>query len=49
MLAEGRVWAEGVPGEVLTAESIRKVYGVDVVVAQHPQSGGPVVLPAATH
>jgi iron complex transport system ATP-binding protein len=47
MLAEGRVWAEGTPTEVLTAENIRKVYGVDVVVTPHPQSGGPVVLPVA--
>lgn len=49
MLAEGRVSAEGTPAEVLTAENIRKAYGADVVVTQHPQSGDPVVLPAATH
>ena len=48
MLAEGRVWTEGTPAEVLTAENIRAVYGVDVVVARHPQSGEPVVLPAVS-
>ena len=48
MLAGGRVWAQGTPAKVLTAENIRKVYSVDVVVARHPQSGGPVVLPVAS-
>jgi iron complex transport system ATP-binding protein len=49
MLANGRIAAEGAPADVLTAGNIRTAYGVDVVVTQHPQTGGPVVLPAASH
>ena len=47
MLAGGRSYAEGAPGEVLTAANIGRVYGADVFIMSHPQGGTPVVLPAA--
>ncbi len=45
MLAEGRRYSDGPPGEVLTTENISRVYGASVVVLSHPQGGTPVVLP----
>ena len=38
MLSDGRVFASGDPGDVLTAENIRAVYGVDVLLDQNPLS-----------
>lgn len=44
VLHEGRLAAEGAPSEVLTAETIRRVFGVDPVVLPHPVSGAPQLL-----
>jgi iron complex transport system ATP-binding protein len=46
MLAEGKIQALGDPTDVLTAENVKRVYGVDVWVQQHPTSGRPYVLAA---
>jgi iron complex transport system ATP-binding protein len=46
MLSGGRSYAEGSPSEVLTAEHIEAVYGVEVHLVPHPLGGTPVVLPA---
>lgn len=40
MLSGGRVAAKGKPSEVLTAENVRKVFEVDVMLDQHPVTGG---------
>jgi len=40
MLKAGRVAAAGSPSEVLTAENVRKVFDVDVVLDAHPVTGG---------
>ena len=45
MLSNGRIYAEGPPRDVLTVENIARVYGADVAVISHPESGSPVVLP----
>ena len=45
MLSNGRIYAEGPPKDVLTVENIARVYGADVAVISHPESGSPVVLP----
>jgi len=45
LLREGRVYAQGLPEEVLTADSLRAVYGVETLVLPHPRSARPVVLP----
>ena len=47
LLADGRCYAEGAPGTVLTRESIARVYGTEVHVLSHPQGGTPVVLPVS--
>jgi iron complex transport system ATP-binding protein len=38
MLKDGQVAAKGTPVEVLTAENIRDVFGVDVLLDQNPAS-----------
>ncbi|MET3598445.1 ABC transporter ATP-binding protein [Martelella mangrovi] len=43
MLSEGRVVAEGTPETVLTAENLRRVYGVEAFFGH--ADGGPVVMP----
>ena len=45
MMADGRAYADGSPGSVLTGENISAVYGADVFILTHPQGGTPVVLP----
>ena len=47
MLAGGRSYAEGPPRKVLTRENVAAVYGVDVVVTAHPETGAPIALPSA--
>jgi iron complex transport system ATP-binding protein len=42
----GRIVATGTPSEVLTAETVRRIYGERVSVMHHPQSGAPVVVPS---
>jgi iron complex transport system ATP-binding protein len=43
VLAAGRVVAAGAPGEVLTTELIREVWGVEASVLEHPRSGRPLI------
>ncbi|NMR28571.1 ABC transporter ATP-binding protein [Crystallibacter degradans] len=43
VLQEGKVAAAGPTSEVLTPDLIRRVYGVDAVVLEHPLTGRPLV------
>lgn len=43
VLAEGRVVAAGEPRDVLTAETIGRVYGVTATVLEHPVTGAPLI------
>ena len=45
MLHQGRVIVEGTPGEVLTRERLRQVYGASLHVLSHPVTGRPVLAP----
>ncbi len=45
LLKEGAVAADGTPEHVLTPQTIREVYGVNVAVIPHPRSGKPCILP----
>ncbi|QUW03927.1 heme ABC transporter ATP-binding protein [Chloracidobacterium validum] len=45
LLERGRVAAEGRPEEVLTAERIRLVFGLEVLVSRHPRHGQPCIVP----
>jgi iron complex transport system ATP-binding protein len=40
MLNRGRVAARGTPAEVLTADNVRRVFDVDVMLDAHPVTGG---------
>jgi iron complex transport system ATP-binding protein len=46
LLHEGRLIADGLPGEVLTPHLLRLAYGYEAQVIAHPQTGRPVVLPS---
>jgi iron complex transport system ATP-binding protein len=46
-LRDGRVVAEGAPGEVVTADQIEAVFGLECRVIDDPESGTPLVVPAA--
>jgi iron complex transport system ATP-binding protein len=44
LIHEGRIHAVGTPGEVITAENMRQVYGAENCVYTHPVNGLPAVL-----
>ncbi|MBI3962398.1 MAG: ABC transporter ATP-binding protein [Deinococcus sp.] len=44
LLCQGAVRYQGPPAEVITEAHVREVYGAEVMVVPHPQSGEPVVL-----
>ena len=46
-MRDGAVVASGDPGDVIPAESVRQVFGLDCVVIEDPVSGAPLVIPAA--
>ncbi len=47
LLHEGRLVALGTPARLLTPEVLEPVLGVRLVSVSHPQTGAPVLLPAA--
>jgi iron complex transport system ATP-binding protein len=47
LMRDGRILVHGMPETVLSADWIAAVYGLDITVVPHPQSGRPVVLPPA--
>jgi len=44
LLSRGKIHALGTPGEVMTAGSIRQVYGSEVLLTRHPVEGTPHVI-----
>jgi iron complex transport system ATP-binding protein len=46
-MKSGRIVAEGAPGEVVTAELVREVFGLASVVVPDPVTGSPLVVPGA--
>lgn len=46
VLQQGLIVADGIPGSVLTQETLRRVYHCDVRVCQDPQTGGLSILAA---
>ncbi|MHC5906593.1 ABC transporter ATP-binding protein [Streptomyces sp. S6] len=46
-LKGGEVIAEGAPGEIVTAELVEEVFGLRCQVIDDPQTGTPLVVPAA--
>jgi ABC-type cobalamin/Fe3+-siderophores transport system ATPase subunit len=47
VMKAGRIVAEGVPGEIVTAELVEDVYGLRCEVIPDPQTRTPLVVPAA--
>ncbi|MGO1452908.1 MAG: ABC transporter ATP-binding protein [Brevibacterium yomogidense] len=45
MLADGGIHTSGAPADVLTAESVKTVFGLDNRVIEDPVSGGPLMVP----
>ncbi|AJP03159.1 ABC transporter [Streptomyces cyaneogriseus subsp. noncyanogenus] len=44
-MKEGRIAAQGPPADVVTADLVREVFGLDCVVVPDPVTGGPLVVP----
>ncbi|MEV1289160.1 ABC transporter ATP-binding protein [Micromonospora sp. NPDC049679] len=44
-MRDGAVVAAGAPGEILTADLVREVFGLDCVVVPCPVTGAPLVVP----
>lgn len=44
LLADGRVQVSGTPEQVLRAEPLRAVFGLEVLVRQHPERGHPLII-----
>jgi iron complex transport system ATP-binding protein len=45
VLSQGRLVADGTPGEVLRADTLSEVFHVDLCLTPHPRGGVPAVLP----
>ncbi|WP_030750459.1 ABC transporter ATP-binding protein [Streptomyces sp. NRRL F-5135] len=45
----GRVVAEGPPADVVTAELVREVFGLESIVVPDPVTGSPLVVPGAPY
>ncbi len=45
MMREGRIVAEGAPGEVMTPDTLRAVFELDARVIADPGTGRPVCIP----
>lgn len=45
LLRSGQVYVAGAPGDVLTVEAIRAVYGVDVTLGENPETGALQIIP----
>ncbi len=48
-MKDGRIVAEGTPGEVVTEATVREVFGLDNQVITDPVSGTPLVVPVGRH
>lgn len=48
-MKEGRVVAEGPPSEIVTADLVREVFGLESVVVPDPVTGSPLVVPGAPY
>ncbi|WP_065570754.1 ABC transporter ATP-binding protein [Microbacterium oleivorans] len=48
-MSAGRIFASGKPGTVLTADTVREVFGLESRVIPDPLTGRPLVLPIGRH
>ena len=47
VMNEGRIIAEGAPGDILTTALVREVFSLECEIVQDAQSGSPMVIPLA--
>jgi iron complex transport system ATP-binding protein len=45
LLSQGKRLAVGTPSQVLTRENIHSIYGRDILMETHPETGRPTILP----
>ncbi|MFF2083952.1 ABC transporter ATP-binding protein [Nocardia sp. NPDC058176] len=48
VMSEGRIVAQGKPAQVVTAQLLREVFGLDATVLTDPVSGRPMIVPIGT-
>ena len=48
-MSDGRITAQGTPAEVITAETVREVFGLDALIVTDPVSHTPTVVPIGRH
>ena len=48
-MTDGPITAQGAPAEVITAETIKQVFGMAAAVVDDPVSGTPTVVPIGRH
>ncbi len=48
-MKDGAIVAEGAPGDVITVDTVRTVFGMDSQVIDDPLTGTPLVLPVPAH
>ncbi|MDO3646993.1 ABC transporter ATP-binding protein [Nocardia mangyaensis] len=48
VMSEGRIVAQGRPAQVVTADLLREVFGLDATVLTDPVSGRPMIVPIGT-
>ena len=48
-MKDGRIAAQGAPGEIVTEELVRDVFGLEATVIADPVSGTPMVVPVGRH
>jgi iron complex transport system ATP-binding protein len=48
-MRDGRVVAEGSPAQVVTEDTVRRVFGLECRVIPDPVSGTPLVVPIGRH
>jgi iron complex transport system ATP-binding protein len=48
-MRDGRIVAEGAPGDVVTVELLREVFDLEAVVIPDPVAGTPMIVPVDVH
>jgi iron complex transport system ATP-binding protein len=48
LLHEGNLVSQGTPADVLNTDTLKKIYGDQIVIDTHPLNGKPIILPTAT-
>ena len=48
-MKDGTLIKQGTPSEIITEDTIRKIYGIDSVIIRDPISDSPFVIPVSAH